>query len=138
LIPLRWLAGWARRWPAALLAMRRQRPPDPWPSVMGRSGTREFVEPRTRRLVAERFGVSMDTLLSSVVLGELVAADVARTGSDLSTEVEETFGVVAAGRVVRDAASYGDLVEVIVELLLTQQGTLRCHQGRSLHAHGGV
>lgn len=95
-----------------------------WGSIVhgraGLLGIEEYVEPRIRRLIADRLGVDGDELGWNVSLGDDLAAD-SLDLLEVAIEIEAALGIVLSERRLALVRSYGDLVETVVELVATTQ-----------------
>ena len=69
----------------------------------------EFVEPRVRRLVADRLGVPLENFGSAVSLRDDLAANALEL-VELALALEGEFAIVVSQRVLDEVRTYGDLV----------------------------
>ena len=79
------------------------------PPGLGRWGMEEFVEPYVRRLVAERLGVGLDQLVSSIALRDDLAAD-SLDLVELAVALEGEFAIVVPERILDQVRTYSELV----------------------------
>lgn len=86
----------------------------------GLLGIEEYVEPRVRRLIADRLGVEADELGWNVSLGDDLAAD-SLDLLEVAIEIEADLGINLSERRLELVRSYGDLIETVVELVATSR-----------------
>ena len=99
----------------------------------------EFVEPRVRRVVADRLGVSLDELASDVSLIDDLAAD-SLDLVELAVEIERQFGISLPEALIDEIRTYGDIVDVVLRLTRAQrEEEFRAATGsRPMHIHARV
>jgi len=110
-------------------------------AVQRRWGWYAWLEPRVRALVSAELGVGMQDLASDVSLADDLAVDSLDLLS-LAFALESAFGIAISERTLAAVRRYGDLVDVIVDLVAhsgeswPQSGELVCLHVR-LRAQGG-
>ena len=75
----------------------------------------EFVEPRVRRVVAERLGVNAEDLASNVSLTDDLAAD-SLDLLELALALESELGIVIPESTIDELRTYGDLLDAVQRL----------------------
>ena len=80
----------------------------------------EFVEPRVRRVVADRLGVSLEELAPDVSLIDDLAAD-SLDLVELAVEIERQFGISMPESLIDEIRTYGDVVESVQRLSRAQR-----------------
>ena len=80
----------------------------------------EFVEPRVRRVVADRLGVSLEELAPDVSLIDDLAAD-SLDLVELAVEIERQFGISIPESLIDEIRTYGDVVETVQRLSRAQR-----------------
>jgi acyl carrier protein len=80
----------------------------------------QFVEPRVRRVVADRLGVGLEELAPDVSLIDDLAAD-SLDLVELAIEIERQFGIALPEALIDDLRTYGDVVNVVEMLTRTQR-----------------
>jgi acyl carrier protein len=83
----------------------------------------EFVEPRVRRVVADRLGVSVEELRSDVSLTDDLAVD-SLDLIDLTLGLEAELGIIVPESAIDDVRTYGDLVVLARDLARQRAGVL--------------
>ena len=85
-------------------------------------GLVEYVEPRVRRLTAERLGVDETQLEATVSLFDDLAAD-SLDALEVALAIEEDLGIEIPESALANVRLYGDLVAVVTGLVRTQHVT---------------
>ena len=80
----------------------------------------EFVEPRVRRVVADRLGVSLEELAPDVSLIDDLAAD-SLDLVELAVEIERQFGIVMPESLIDEIRTYGDVVDTVQRVSRAQR-----------------
>ena len=80
----------------------------------------EFVEPRVRRVVADRLGVSLEELAPDVSLIDDLAAD-SLDLVELAVEIERQFGITMPESLIDEIRTYGDVVDTVQRLSRAQR-----------------
>jgi acyl carrier protein len=88
-----------------------------FPAVLGTSDARALVEPSLRGLVADHLGVDVQALGAGVSLREDLAAD-SLDLLELTLLLEREFALTVSDRALDGIVSYGDLVDVMVDLVV--------------------
>ena len=83
----------------------------------------EFVEPRVRRVVADRLGVSVEELGPDVSLTDDLAVD-SLDLIDLTLGLEAELGIVVPESAIDEVRTYGDLVLLARDLTRQRPGVL--------------
>jgi acyl carrier protein len=92
--------------------------------VAGRLGLEEYVEPRVRRVVADRLGIDETELVRGVSLADDLAAD----SLDLLEVViclEGELGIAISERRLELVRTMGDLVDTVVTVLANERQAMR-------------
>ncbi len=87
--------------------------------IAGWWGLVEFVEPRVRRVVAERLGVAESQLEASVSLFDDLAAD-SLDALEVALALEAELGIEITEAALANVRLYGELVGVVTGLIRTQ------------------
>ena len=94
------------------------KPPPPRPFFLPSEGGP--IEPRLRRLVADRLGVSTEELRADVSLVDELAAD-SLDMLEIAIATEDEFRIVITERVLEVVRTYGDLVAEVWRLVSDQR-----------------
>jgi acyl carrier protein len=84
--------------------------------VAGRLGLEEYVEPRVRRVVADRLGIDESDLGLDVSLADDLAAD-SLDLLEVAICLEGELGITLSERRLELVRSYGDLVETVLSVV---------------------
>ncbi len=84
--------------------------------VAGRLGLEEYVEPRVRRVVADRLGVDESELGRDVSLADDLAAD-SLDLLEVAICIESALGIAISERRLELVRTMGDLVDTVVTLV---------------------
>lgn len=88
--------------------------------VAGRLGLEEYVEPRVRRVVADRLGVDETELGRDVSLADDLAAD-SLDLLEVAISLESALGISISERRLELVRTMGDLVETVVALVAAER-----------------
>lgn len=91
--------------------------------VAGRLGLEEYVEPRVRRVVADRLGVDESDLGRDVSLTDDLAAD-SLDLLEVAISLESALGISISERRLELVRTMGDLVETVVTLVAADRPLL--------------
>jgi hypothetical protein len=100
-----------------------------FPTLLGKWGMQELVEPRLRSLVANHLGVAGDTLGSEALLGDDLSESAAPDAMTLAALVEREFAIALPERALDDVRSYSALVDTVVSSILARREAERSDPG---------